>query len=137
MILVHFREFLKLLLLFTCFGKWLLHNRGREGGKGGEEGRRRMHIGALLPTGVGVKVMLPSGYRIQRPEPFAPVCLWCLKFEWVTILSAHRILMAVPSPAGWSCPATCPNADMKVANGSSGTMPLTGEVRQVASDFLP
>lgn len=45
--------------------------------------------------------------------------------------------MAVPSPAGWFCPATYPNADMNVANGSSGTMPLTGEVRQVASDFLP
>ena len=28
-----------------------------------------MPMGTLLPTGVGVKVMLPSDYTIQRPGP--------------------------------------------------------------------
>ena len=40
----------------------------REKGKE-REGKVRIHMGTLLPTGVGVKVMLPSGYRIQRPGP--------------------------------------------------------------------
>ena len=40
----------------------------REKGKE-REGKVRIHMGTLLPTGVGVKVMLPSGYRIERPGP--------------------------------------------------------------------
>ena len=46
----------------------------REKGKE-REGKVRIHMGTLLPTGVGVKVMLPSGYRIQKPGPLFPLSL--------------------------------------------------------------